>query len=506
MKLKKLTLLFLIGFVLIYFPISSQNTAGKEELSKYETEIRATMHAISSHTIFDYVKELSSEKFGGRLTGTTGYNSSAQWVAGFLEEWGLKPAGDKGTYFQDFANPYTLVLPGSEIILHIPYKKNASVKKYYRYETDFLPGSTSDNGEVTAEVIYVGYGITATELDYDEYKGLDVKGKIVLVEREAPVSPDKNPELFKKWRPYSFHQYKVKNAKAHGAAGMIYNYHIANPNCLFIKGLVLTYVGRSIVEDIFLGTHKIHKKIKENIQKKKRPQSFKTGKIMTIKNVTEHHPEGVARNVLGYIEGSDAQLKNEVVLITAHLDHLGYNHEMMPGANDNASGVAVIMEVAEALSKFSQKPKRSTLFIFFGAEEQGVKGSEYYLKEPSFPIEKTKAAINLDGVGRGPKLSAIAAKNYPELWKYFEETNRDYIHRIVIPTHFQNLARPRLDAAHFMWAGIPTISFSAFGAKPLPYETYHRTTDNPAIITPEIMEDLAQLIFLTVLKMDSQTI
>ena len=501
MKSNRLTILFLIGFILVYFPILSQDAAEKGEAEKYEEKCPDAVHAISSHTLFDYVKELASEKYGGRLTGTAGFNAAAQWVAGHLKKWGLQPAGDNNTYFQDFANPYTLVFPGSEVILHIPYKKNSFVKKHYRYETDFLPGSTSDTGEVTAEVIYVGYGISAPELDFDEYKGLDVTGKIVLVEREVPVSPAKEPEEFKKWRPFSFHQYKVKNAKAHGAAGMIYNYHITNPNCLFIKGLVLTYVGRSVVEDIFLGTGRNHKKTKGDIQKKRIPQSFRTGKTVTIKNVTEHHPEGIARNVIGYIEGSDPELKNEAVVIGAHLDHLGYNHEMMPGADDNASGVAVIMGVAEALSGFSQKPKRSLIFIFFGAEEQGVKGSEFYLTKPVFPIKKTKAFINLDGVGRGTKLSAIAGKNYPELWGYFAETNRKYIHRSVKPTFFHNRARPRLDAAHFMWAGIPTISFSSFGAKPLPYNYYHKTTDNPSIITPEIMEDLAQLIFLSVLKM-----
>ncbi|MCK4764147.1 MAG: M20/M25/M40 family metallo-hydrolase [Candidatus Aminicenantes bacterium] len=459
------------------------------------------MHSISSHTIFDYVKELCLKKYGGRLTGTEGYNASARWVALHLKKWGVKPAGAKGTYFQDFPNPYTLVFPGSEVILHIPFKKKSMLEKHYRYEVDFMPGSTSDTGEVTAEVVYVGYGITAPELKFDEYKGLDVKGKIVLMEREVPVSPGKKPKEFKKWRPYSFHQYKVKNAAAHGAAGMIYNYHIANPNCLFIKGLVLTYVGKTIVADIFAGTGRNHKKTKEKIQKKRFPQSFKTGKKLTIKNFTEHHPEGVARNVLGYFPGSHPELKKEAVVLGAHLDHLGFNHEMMPGADDNASGVAVIMAVAEAISNSPLKPKRSIVFVFFGAEEQGVKGSEYYLKHPFFPIEKTKALINLDGVGRGTKLKATAGKNYPDLWKYFADANSKYIHRTITPSFFHNLARPRLDAAHFMWAGIPSLSFSASGAKSLPYATYHRTTDTPDIITPEIMEDMAKLVFLVFMKM-----
>jgi len=501
MKLNRFIVLLLIGFILVFLPVSPQDAARQGESEKYGERCLEAMHNISSHTLFDYVGELASEKYGGRLTGTAGFNAAAQWVADHLKEWGLKPGGDNDTYFQDFPNPYTLVFPGSEVVLHLPVKENSYVKKYYRYETDFIPGSTSDTGEVTSDVVYVGYGITAPELDFDEYQGMDVTGKIVLVEREVPVSPDKEPEVFKKWRPYSFHQYKVKNAKAHGAAGMLYNYHITNPNCLFMKGFVLTYVGKSVVEDLFLGTGKVHKKTVDVIKKKRVPQSFGTGKTVTIKNITEHHPEGIARNVIGYIEGSDPALKNEVVAIGAHLDHLGYNHEMMPGANDNASGVAVIMGVAKALSGFSQKPKRSVMFIFFGAEEQGVKGSEFYLTKPLFPIKKTNAFINLDGVGRGTKLSAIAAKNHPALWRYFAEANKRYIHRSAYPTFFHNLARPRLDAAHFMWAGIPTISFSSYGAKPLPFAYYHRTTDNPAIITPEIMEDLAQLIFLSVLKM-----
>jgi hypothetical protein len=488
----------LVGMMLVHFPLFSQNN--KPKITPGE-KLLAAMHDISSHTLFDYVKELCAEKYGGRLTGTAGYDASAQWVAALLEKWEIQPAGDKNTYFQDFPNPYTLVLPGSHVILHIPFKKNTVIEKHYQYETEFLPGSTSDTGEVKAEVVYVGYGITAPELNYDDYKGMNVKGKIVLMEREVPVSPSKEPEEFKKWRPYSFHQYKVKNAHHHGAAGMIYHYHIANPNCLFIKGFILSYVGNKVVKDIFMATGKTHKDVVEKIKETRKPQSFNTKKIVSIRNVTEHHPEGIARNVIGYIEGSDPALKKEAVMIGAHLDHLGYNHEMMPGANDNASGAAVMLGIAEAIKKSGLKPKRSIIFIFFGAEEQGVKGSEYYLKHPFVPNDKIVGFFNLDSVGRGRAIRAQAAKNYPQLWKYVDEANRKYVHRVVIPTHFHNLARQRLDAAHFMWTGVPTISFGTRGADPLPYATYHTTKDRPEILTPEIMEDLARILFISVMKM-----
>jgi Zn-dependent M28 family amino/carboxypeptidase len=263
----------------------------------------------------------------------------------------------------------------------------------------------------------------------------------------------------------------------------------------------LTYVAPSIVEDVFQGTGKIHKDVIKAIQETRRSQSFQTQKRMTIKNVTEHHPDGIARNVLGYIEGSDPSLKDEFVVIGAHLDHLGYNHEMMPGANDNASGVAVALGVAEALSKVPTKPRRSVLFAFFGAEEQGVRGSEYYLEHPFVAKDKTFGLINLDGVGRGEKIRALAGKRYPELWQFIDDANKSYVHRDVVPTDFHNLARPRLDAAHFMWADIPSLSFGAFGAEELPRAVYHKTYDSPEIITPEIMEDLGRIIFIAVMGM-----
>jgi hypothetical protein len=294
------------------------------------------MHSISSHVLFGYVKELCSERYGGRLTGTQGFNSAAHWVSGLLKKMGVLPAGDNKSYLQAFPNPYTLVFEGSSLSLNIPLNEKDEIQKYYRYETDFIPGSTSDNGEVTAEVIYVGYGITAPELGFDEYQHVDVSGKIVLMEREVPVSPEKDPDEFKRWRPYSFHQYKVQNAKAHGAAGMLYNYHITNPNCLFIKDFILTYIGPSVIRDIFLGTGKDHDQVVDQIQETLKPQSFATHKIFSLKNKTEHHPEGIAYNIVGIIKGHDPYLKNEAIVIGAHLDHVGLNHLLMPGANDNA--------------------------------------------------------------------------------------------------------------------------------------------------------------------------
>jgi hypothetical protein len=464
-----------------------------------EEKLLQSLHSISSHKLFDYVKELASDKYAGRLTGTEGYNASAEWVISHFKKWGIKPAGDKGTYLQSFPNPYTLVLKDCEVYLHIPYKKSV-LKKHYKYEDEFIPGATSGSGEVTAEVIYVGYGATAPELGYDDYKGVDVKGKIVLMEREAPVST-KDAELFMKWRPYSFHQYKLENAVKHGAKGMIYNYGpISNPNNSYDKDFIYSHVGRVVVEDVFSGTGMKHRDVVNKIRKTLKPQSFATGKTVTIKNTTEHYPDGIGTNVIGILEGSDPVLKEEVIIIGGHLDHLGLCYELMPGANDNASAVAVIMGIAEAMAECDIKPRRSVMFNLFGAEEQGVVGSEYYCDNPVVPLEKTVGLINMDGVGCGDRIQATAAENYPEFWEFIKKANEKYIHRMVRTSYFANIARPRLDAARFMWKGVPTISFGVRGSQ----SYYHITKDDIDTITPEILEDMAQLFFIAVLDMANQ--
>lgn len=492
----------LLALSLVLLLVSSPALWAKAALP-FADKIKEGWRAISETLLMGYVNELCAEKYAGRLTGTRGFNDAAEWVAGRLAQWEIKPGGDNGTWFQEFPNPYTLVLPGADLVLHVPGTAGEILKNNYEIETDFFPGSTSASGEVTAEVIYVGYGITAPELGYDEYAGIDVKDKIVLMEPEVPVNPEKKPKEFASWRPYSFHQYKMHNAREHGAAGVLYNYHIVNPNCSYYADLLWTAVGNKVVSDIFSGTGKDHGRRLEAIRKKHKPQSFATGKTVSMKNVTEHHPEGVGKNVIAFLPGSDPLLQKEVILLTAHLDHLGLNPSMMPGANDNASGVAVVMAVAEALAKFGLRPGRTVAFILFGAEEQGVKGSEYLLQHRPPAWQKIKALINLDGVGRGTKLYALAAKNYPVLWKYFDSVNRNLVGVDVIGEYFHNRARPRLDAARFMWAGIPTISFSAGGAPDLSFPVYHTRHDRPDILTPAIMVDLGRLIFAALVELAS---
>ena len=497
---KTFFLCLLIGALV--FPVFAQQPAASVRTD--EQKLAEAMHLISSHVLYEYVKELTSEKFAGRLTGTPEYTACVEWVVSLLESWGVQPAGDNGTYLQSFPHPYTLVFPGGECVLHLPANGDV-IRKSYSFDDEFIPGGTSGSGEITAEVIYVGYGITAPELGYDDYAGVDVRGKIVLMESEVPVPPtDKTMDLFLKWRPYSFHHYKLENAVSHGARGMIYNYGpIGNPNNAYNKDFIYHHVGAAVVADIFAGMGRTHKDTLAEIRKDLKPRSFATGKTMTLKNVTEHHPDGVGVNVVGAIPGSDPALKDEVILIGGHLDHLGRMWELMPGANDNATAVAVGLGIAEAMMKSEIKPKRTILFNFFGSEEQGVAGSKFYTENPIYPLDKTLVFINMEGPGVGDKISASGGTTYPDFWAFIEKANAKFIHRTLSTRPAAYPGRPRQDSAWFFWKGVPSLTFGAYG-KPAPYPTYHNTKDTIDLVTPEIMEDIARLLFMAVMDMAAQ--
>lgn len=462
-----------------------------------ESVIFRAMHSISGKELSGYVDELCSEKYQGRLSGTAEYDDCAAWLTGKFSLWGVAPALPGASWLQEYDNPYTKVGPACGLWLDLPWGKDGEIRKSYRYISEYMPGSTSGNGIVKGEVVYAGYGITAPELNYDDYKKVDVKGKIVLLERESPVGPEAGREKFAPWFPHSFHQSKLANAIAHGAVGMLYNYGpIANPNNDYHEGFVYVHVGDSVVNDMFAGTGFTHSAVISEINSNLKPVSFATGKKVSIKMETSHFKNGRSSNIIGIIRGSDPVLKDEAVIIGAHLDGLGLCYDMIPGANDNASAVAVMMGVARALAQNHISLKRSVIFIAFGSEEQGIKGSKAYLGNPVLPLEKS-VLLNMDGVGTGSVIGVTAGLNYPLLWNPVEEMNNKYVHRDIRPNNFSNLGRPRLDAARFLTAGVPSLSFFTAGAETY----YHLPTDKPEILDPEIMEDMAHLLLLTTVRL-----
>jgi len=479
----KSTFLVLLFLSFSFFSFSQQNESEK---------ILETFYSISSNEILHYTKELSSAKYKGRLSGSPEFLDVAKWCAGKFEEWGIKPANN-GSYFQYFKNEFSEVKSLGAVVYF-----NGAEKTYLEFPEDYLPGSNSANGKVEAGLVYVGYGITAPELGYDDYTNVDVKGKIIILEPGIPYG--KNDTTMAKWTPYAYHRYKFRNAVKHGAAGMIYASKIANPNTVNLEGFIYAHVDTKVVNQIFADAGKDYKEVLTQLKNMETPSFVLPEKQKVfIKAETEYFPEAQACNVVGMIEGSDPVLKNEVIIIGGHLDGQGQMGDVIfPGALDNASGISDILGAVKALAASEVKPKRSVLFVLLGGEECGLYGSKYYCKHPLFPIEKTKMMMNLDMVGNGKSFFVEGGKSHAKLFKHFETANTKFIHRkLEASASRKNYGRPRSDASIFEAVGIKT--FGLWTRESVYPVYYHHPMDQINVLTPEIMEDAAKLLYLGVL-------
>ncbi len=457
-----------------------------------------TFHSISSNELMEFAAELSSDKYEGRLSGTPEYLEVAKWCASKFEEWGVQPANN-GSYFQYFPNEYSEVNSLGSVVYF-----NGDEKTYLDFPEDYLPGSNSASGTVQAELVYVGHGITAPELGYDDYKNVDVKGKIIILESGTPYT--KNDETLAKWTPYAYHRYKFRNAVKHGAAGMIYASKLANPNTVNLEGFVYAHVDTKVVTQIMADAGKDYKQIREQLKNMKTPSfALPAEQKVFIRAETKYFPDAQACNVVGMIEGSDPELKDEVVIIGGHLDGQGKMGDVVfSSALDNASGVSDILGAAKALATSEVKPKRSVLFILLGGEECGLYGSKYYCENPLFPVEKTKMMINLDMVGNGTGFFVSGGKTHSALFSHFEDANNDYIHREMGASAVtKNYGRPRSDASNFENVGIKT--FGLWTRNSVYPVHYHMPADKTNVLTPEIMEDAAKLLYLGVLGVVNDT-
>jgi hypothetical protein len=493
----KLTRVLLLLFLVLINPVASGQEANEKQLLNY-------FHTINSEEMAEWMNYLCSDEMNGRLAGTPEYMKSAGWVAEKLKAWGIKPAGDKGTYFQMFDHPFTVVNDIGSLSLTVPQKNGPAITKHYTAPKDYYPGMNSGSGTVTAEVVFVGYGVTAPEHNYDDYRGVDVKGKIVLVNRDVPYKDTRNPE-YARWVAYCYHQYKVENAARHGAAGFLYiDGNSANPNISYVPELIVAGIGPEPLADIFAGTGKNNAELMAGIDKTYKPVSFNTGKTMTIKANTTRHHDGKTCNVIGIIEGTDPTLKNEVIIIGGHLDAVGNAGGLLVhGGYDNASGVVDIMAAAKAMAQSGIPLKRTVMFLFIGGEEVGLLGSKLYTQSPVFPKEKTVTYINLDMVGNGTGLSVNAGYTSAGLLDFFVNANNSYIHRPMRAAAATELVtsygRPRSDGVVFSSAGFRTMSIGTTdGVKPV---FYHLPGDDASAVTIDIMEDVAKMLYIGLTEM-----
>lgn len=461
---------------------------------KRDLNVSLGLDSINAHHVYDYCKTMALPKFAGRLTGHDGYTAAAKWAATKFKQWGLKPINNQEGYLQAYPSPYTVVENAEMKLLLIEEKPEPQQEFIYQHiqlepAKDFLPLLFSDSGENTSKLVFAGWGICAPELDYDDYAGLDVSGKFVLCFRGTP---DRQDDRYQK---HDHHRFRMETAKQKGALGLFYIYSnpLANPNGDWIEDFTPAIISENVADQILQEKGIDSQKLRKDLQAYKKPLSFSLDSEVAYRVQSKHFPDATGYNVVGYVEGSDPDLKRECIVVGGHYDHCGKHMGLLfPGANDNASGSAVVMEIAEAFSKIKKKPKRSVLFVLFGGEEMGLQGSTYFADHMPAPFSQLDAMFNFDMVGEGDGARAAVGVKPEELKDVLEQADETL--NILRGIHVVRQVGVRSsDYAPFFQKGAACVSFSSNG----PHLHYHLPGDTIYRINPDIMADIARLAFLS---------
>jgi Zn-dependent M28 family amino/carboxypeptidase len=378
----------------------------------------AALQKIDPERIRAHVRFLSHDLLEGRGTGQRGGDIAAEYIATEFSLDGLKPAGDNGTFMQKVPMAGVTTLPETTFSL-VSARGDATnlipLDQYVAYNETQQPQS-----DVDADIVYVGYGIEAPEYNWDDYKGVDVKGKVLLMLVNEPPSDDPN---FFKGRALTYYgrwTYKYEEAARRGAVGAILihktdmasypwevvrNSNSGEKSYLKLEGTpklkVASWIHMNVASQLAtaLGTD-LDKMISDARSRDFHPVALPVK--LRAHMVSKIRPFE-SNNVVAMLPGSDPKLRDEAVLYTAHYDHLGIRPDMpgdniYNGAYDNATGCGIVLELARAYSLSPQRPKRSVLFAAVTAEEQGLLGSAYLGKHPPIPTGKIALDLNYDDV------------------------------------------------------------------------------------------------------------
>lgn len=468
-KMKYYSLLILLLLISSFNNYYSQNNLSADNSEKN----LFNMSNFSRHINF-----LGSDLFEGRGTGTTGGNLAAKYLALEFNRIGLKPVGSDNTYYQNIPMHGSRALPSSRLILDNgdepeELKLNQDYLLYQSGSQTFIP--------VPTQLVFVGYGIIAPEFDYNDYQSVDVEGKIVVFIEGEPFSNDK--KFFEGETPtiYSYPEAKQRIAISRGARGSILiPLSVKDSNAweklkkdFAFENISLAYsvssnfsaiVNDSAAQKLFRGSEYSLDNVIE-MHSTHKIKSFNLNTRLSFKGLFQER-DFIAQNVVGLLEGSDPGFKNRYIIVSAHYDHLGIGpvingDSIYNGVYDNAAGVAALLEIANALSQSGSSQKRSILFLLLTGEEFGLLGSKYYTSNPVFPLYRTVANINIDGIASFDIFKSIIGigKEYSTLKKFLERVSQKYNLDIVdIPQQFAfSESFSRSDQISFANAGIPAM-------------------------------------------------
>jgi Zn-dependent M28 family amino/carboxypeptidase len=445
------------------------------------------IEAIDSADLLKNIKALSSDEFEGRAPGSQGEEKSVEYIAKKFEELGLKHGNPNGTYTQEVPLAGITTAPEASFIV-------GSQTTALKFPDDYVASSARLTDAINlddSQIVFVGYGIVAPEYGWDDYKDVDVKGKTILMLINDPPLPDpKDPtqldaNMFK-GRAMTYYgrwtyKYEIATQKGAAAAVIIHetepaaypysvvrtswskeNFEIDAPNKNMDQVGVRSWVTLDVAKKLLADSGQDFDALKKSAMSKDfRPVSLDARASFHLKQTVRSFK---SHNVVGRIDGSDPKLKDEWIIYSAHWDHLGKNPDLpgdqiFNGAVDNASGVAAILELAEAHRKLKEPTKRSVLFLATTAEEAGLLGAKYYAQNPLYPLKKTLADINIDSMnvwGRSRDLEDLS----------FGFTNMDDMLADALKMQGRTIAPParpekgsiyRADNFEFSKVGLPSL-------------------------------------------------
>ena len=417
-------------------PTNLSTNSSAPSNSSVTAELKPAFDAITANDIMQHTRVLAGDEYEGRGPGTKGEELTVKYLTEQFQRIGLKPGNPDGTYLQKVplvgftgAPTASFTVGGKQLNLTFP-------KDYVAVSRRFVPESKVEN----SDMVFVGYGVVAPEYGWDDYKGLDVRGKTIVMLINDPQVPDSSGDpkklddkIFKgkAMTYYGRWTYKYEIAAQKGAAAAVIihetetagypyevvsgswsreNFDIQKPDKNMGRAAVESWITTERAKELFTASGQNFDALKKAaVSKDFKPVALNAKANITVKNTIR---EIESMNVIGKLEGSDPTLKNEYVIYTAHWDHLGRDpnltdDQIFNGALDNASGTAALIEIAEAFTKIATPPKRSILFLAVTAEEKGLLGAKYYAETPLYPLNKTLANINMDGVNQWGRTTDI---------------------------------------------------------------------------------------------------
>lgn len=456
----------------------------------------AQLLTVETENLKNTIDYFCSPRLNGRLSGQPGYDMAAEFAAEKFAGYGLIPLTGKD-FFQYFSIETNQVLKGAEF-----YSLCNGVKKNYKLGEDYIFRGFTGSGNLTdKEVAFCGYGFSRPELGFDEYSGIDVTGKVVIVFKQNP-----GWQINKTSWGNGYPREKALTAFEKGAVGIIF---VSLPNVPSPQAAIgsildgegiqneyfpMLHLELKNIHDFLEGTGFSISQLQSVIDSTRKPFSVELKTRTGIFVKTDYLKDSRTMNIAGLLEGSDPELKDEYIVVGAHIDHVGGQggEVYFPGANDNASGSAAVLEAARILAGFRGELKRSVIFVLFASEEIGLNGSSHFVKNSPVPLNKITAMMNFDCVGSGDSIQIGNGKSCPVLWSITKELD-DKGSKLMID---RTWGGGGADATPFHIAGIPSLYFVSFFS----YDHLHKTSDLPENLNYSLLKEIAELGIATVLK------